>query len=90
MISEVIWQRYASTIFLATMFTQSIRITVLYLYGFQGIILKQNGKVGDAERMFIQVSYCFVSSLSFFLFSPDHVISCSLQSVTVQLSYTRA
>jgi hypothetical protein len=28
-------------------------ITIILL---QGIILKENGKVGDAERMFIQVS----------------------------------
>jgi hypothetical protein len=31
----------------------------------QGIILKQNGKAGDAERMFIQVRFLFVTQTAY-------------------------
>jgi hypothetical protein len=31
----------------------------------QGIILKQNGKAGDAERMFIQVRFSFVTQTAY-------------------------
>jgi hypothetical protein len=35
---------------------QSLHIIFVFLIYLQGIILKENGNVGDAERMFIQVS----------------------------------
>lgn len=49
----------------------------------QGIILKENGKVGDAERMFIQVSVSIVLTYAMHIIIHEHIRICELGGIYI-------
>ena len=59
----------------------NLHINFIGIILLQGIILKENGKVGDAERMFIQVSVWIFIGICMYVEIHVHMYVCIDNSV---------